>query len=137
CMIHNHQVHCNLQMVEFYGAVLLTKEMEKLTQAMLNQEVPHQEEAQEVLMRAIMQRPSYLERIQTGKRDLPVILLPILNDLRASPGENLLSDNSVFTPDLSPARIRLPAEVATRRQDEDTIALLRKLRTLYQFARAG
>src|SRR5690554_4116371 len=106
CLNYIHQVHGTLQMVEFYGAALLAEEMEKLAQAMLNQEVPHQEEAQEVLMRAILQLPSYLERIQTGKRDLPVILLPILNDLRASRGENLLSDNSVFTPDLSPARDR-------------------------------
>jgi len=137
CLNYIHQVHGTLQMVEFYGAALLAEEMEKLAQAMLNQEVPHQEEAQEVLMRAILQLPSYLERIQTGKRDLPVILLPILNDLRASRGENLLSDNSVFTPDLSPARISPPAEVATRLQDEDTIALLRKLRQMYQFSLAG
>ena len=137
CLNYIHQVHGTLQMVEFYGAALLAEEMEKLAQAMLNQEVPHQEEAQEVLMRAILQLPSYLERIQTGKPDLPVILLPILNDLRASRGENLLSDNSVFTPNLSPARISPPADVASRLQDEESLALLRKLRQMYQFSLAG
>src|SRR5690606_36193879 len=59
------------------------------------------------------------------------------NDLRASRGENLLSDNSVFTPDLSPARISPPTEATSRLQDEDSIALLRKLRQMYQFSLAG
>src|SRR5690606_28443339 len=137
CLNYIHQVHGTLQMVEFYGAALMAEEMEKLAQAMLNQEVPHPEEAQEVLMRAIVQLPTYLERIQTGKRDLPVILLPILNDLRASRGEDLLSDNSVFTPDLSPARVTPPPGVSQRLHDEETLALLRKLRQMYQFSLAG
>src|SRR5690606_3592814 len=114
CLNYIHQVHGTLQMVEFYGAALLAEEMEKLAQAMLNQEVPHPEEAQELLMRAILQLPSCLDRIQSGLRYLPVILLPILNDLRALRGKTLLSQNSVFTPDLTTARISPPSSGSMR-----------------------
>ncbi|MBU6954167.1 Hpt domain-containing protein [Hahella sp. HN01] len=137
CLNYIHQVHGTLQMVEFYGAALLAEEMEKLAQAVLQETVPHPDEAIEVLMRAILQLPNYLNRLQSSRRDLPVILLPILNDLRASRGESLLSDTSLFTPDLSMARVAAPPGVNQRLHDDKVIMQLRKLRQMYQFALAG
>ena len=52
----------------------------------------------EVLMQAIIQLPHYLEHVKVGRRDLPVVLLPILNELRSTRGENFLSETSLFTP---------------------------------------
>ena len=49
CLNYLHQVHGTLQMVELYGAALLTEEMEKLTQAVLNETVANTDEAVEVL----------------------------------------------------------------------------------------
>src|SRR5690606_35871770 len=97
-----HQVYGTLQMVEFYGAALLAEEMEKLAQALLENRVGAAQiaDAQETLMRAILQLPPYLERIQSSRRDLPLVLLPLLNDLRAARGESLLSETSLFKPDL-------------------------------------
>ncbi|MFD2231933.1 Hpt domain-containing protein [Alkalimarinus sediminis] len=137
CLNYIHQVHGTLQMVEFYGAALLAEEMEKLAQALLNQAVPNLREAVEVLMQAVLQLPSYLEHLHAGRKDLPLVILPILNDLRASRGESLLSDTSLFTPDLSAARITAPAGVVQRLQDEKVIASLRKLRQMFQFSLAG
>ena len=34
-------------------------------------------------MRGIVQLPDYLERLQSGHRDIPIVLLPLLNELRA------------------------------------------------------
>src|SRR5690606_247291 len=92
CLTHIHQVHGSLQMVEFYGAALLADEMEQLTQAMINNAVSNPTEAQEVLMRAILQFPLYLEQVKTTRQDNPLVVLPLLNDLRAVRGENLLTD---------------------------------------------
>lgn len=95
CLTYVHQVQGTLQMVEFYGAALLAEEMEQLVQALLDGRVPNQGEALEVLMQAILQLPVYLDRIQTARRDLPMVVLPLLNDLRAARGEKLLGNQPV------------------------------------------
>ncbi|SDW85611.1 Hpt domain-containing protein [Marinobacter mobilis] len=137
CLNYLHQVHGTLQMVELYGAALLTEEMEKLTQAILNETVASVDEAVEVLMEAILQLPQYLEHLASSKDDFPLVLLPLLNDLRAARGESLLSDTSLFKPDLSPAQKRAPANASQRLQDPKVLGHIRKLRQMYQFALAG
>ena len=132
CSTHVHQVFGTLQMVELYGAALLAEEMEHLISALLEHKVGQKRDAYEVLMRAILQMPDYLERVQTGLNDDPIILLPLLNDLRAARGENLLSENALFAPDVSSAE---PIEVGERRPDldgADPAATARKLRHQYQ-----
>ena len=137
CLNYLHQVHGTLQMVELYGAALLTEEMEKLTQAVLNETVAHTDEAVEVLMQAILQLPQYLEHLASSQDDFPMVLLPLLNDLRAARGEPLLSDTSLFKPDLSPSKIRVTGKVSQRLQDPTVLGHIRKLRQMYQFALAG
>ena len=137
CLNYIHQVHGTLQMVEFYGAALLAEEMEQLTRALLKGNLPQMEEAIEVLMRAILQLPNYLNLLQDNKEDQPVILLPVLNDLRASRGADLLSDTSLFTPDLSMLRVSTPPSVVARLNNNKAIGQLRKLRQMYQFSLAG
>ncbi len=137
CLTYVHQVHGTLQMVEFYGAALLAEEMEQLAKALMEGRVANQGEALEVLMQAILQLPVYLDRIQTARRDLPMVVLPLLNDLRAARGEKLLSETSLFSPDMS---VRLPAlsegGLAHLRTAELPV-LLRKLRQMLQMALVG
>lgn len=137
CLNHIHQVHGTLQMVEFYGAALLAEEMEKLCQVMIDGKVSSIEEAQEVLMDSLLQLENYLEHIQKGQRDLPVVLLPVLNDLRALQGQPLLSDTSLFTPSLHAAEVVPNNSHNLRMNDEQVIANLRKLRQMFQFSLAG
>ncbi|WP_449285894.1 Hpt domain-containing protein [Marinobacter sp. PE14] len=137
CLNYLHQVHGTLQMVELYGAALLTEEMEKLTQAVLNETVANTDEAVEVLMQAILQLPQYLEHLASSQDDFPMVLLPLLNDLRAARGESLLSDTSLFKPDLAPSRITVSGKVSQRLQDPTVLGHIRKLRQMYQFALAG
>ncbi|MDC0662853.1 Hpt domain-containing protein [Marinobacter sp. SS21] len=137
CLNYLHQIHGTLQMVELYGAALLTEEMEKLTQALLNESVANTDDAIEVLMQAILQLPQYLEHLGTSKDDFPLVLLPLLNDLRAARGESLLSDTSVFKPDLTSAQISPTPAASQRLQDPKVLGHLRKLRQMYQFALAG
>ena len=137
CLNYLHQVHGTLQMVELYGAALLTEEMEKLTQALLNDTVASVDDAIQVLMQAILQLPQYLEHLASSKDDFPLVLLPLLNDLRAARGESLLSDTSLFKPDLSPAKVPASAKASQRLQDPKVLGHIRKLRQMYQFALAG
>ncbi|WP_068824874.1 Hpt domain-containing protein [Pseudomonas sp. BMS12] len=137
CQTYVHQVHGTLQMVEFYGAALLAEEMEQLAQALLDGRVGNQGEALEVLMQAILQLPAYLDRIQSARRDLPMVVLPLLNDLRAARGENLLSETSLFSPDLSGRLPALSLDSLDKLRTAELPVLLRKLRQMLQMALVG
>lgn len=100
CINYLHQVSGTLQMVELYGASLLAEELEKLAKAIHDDKVKNKEEAFEVLIRGSMQLPDYLEKLQSGQKDTPIVLLPLFNDMRAARNEALLSETSLFNPDL-------------------------------------
>jgi chemosensory pili system protein ChpA (sensor histidine kinase/response regulator) len=100
CADHLHQVHGTLKMVELYGAAMVTAEMEALAIALLEDRVTYREEAYAALMRGLMQLPDYLERLSSGHRDVPIVLLPLLNDLRASREQEPLTESAMFHPNL-------------------------------------
>ncbi|HEV2681959.1 MAG TPA: Hpt domain-containing protein [Rhodanobacter sp.] len=100
CADHLHQVHGTLKMVELYGAAMVTAEMEALAIALLEDRITYREEAYAALMRGLMQLPDYLERLSSGHRDVPVVLLPLLNDLRASREQEPLTESAMFHPNL-------------------------------------
>jgi len=137
CLTHIHQVHGSLQMVEFYGAAMLAEEMEQLTQAMINSQVANLTEAQEVLMRAILQFPLYLEQVKSSRKDNPLVVLPLLNDLRAVRGETLLTDTKLFVPNLAPAKRITGTRLPATENNTQFQAMVLKLRQMYQYAAAG
>ncbi|HEY9130827.1 MAG TPA: Hpt domain-containing protein [Dyella sp.] len=108
CADSLHQVQGTLRMVELYGAAMVAEEMETLAISLLEDHVAQREEAYAALMRGLMQLPDYLERLSSGHRDVPVVLLPLLNDLRSSRGQQALHESALFNPDLEAA---LPPEV--------------------------
>ncbi|WP_339066947.1 Hpt domain-containing protein [Teredinibacter turnerae] len=137
CLTYIHQVHGSLQMVEFHGASLLAEEMEHLAQALMDNKVTSVPEAQEVLMRSLLQLPTYLDHVKAHKEDNPGLVLPLLNDLRAVRNQSYLSETNLFSPDLS-----LTASVSGQRHpittDKSKLQqVLKKLREMYQFAAAS
>ncbi len=134
CAAFLHQVQGTLRMVELYGAAMVAEEMEQLSKALIDAKVEKRDDAYAVLMQGIVQLPDYLERLQTGHRDIPIVLLPLLNQLRASRGEQGLSESVLFSPDLSrplPDSAKgpdepLPSDELSRRADT--------LRNLFQGA---
>jgi chemosensory pili system protein ChpA (sensor histidine kinase/response regulator) len=98
CREDLHQVQGVLRMLEIYGAALLAEEMEHVAQYLLDtaSERKGQAESLDALMRAMVQLPSYLERVLAGGRDLALVLLPLLNDLRAVRGSALLSEGTLL-----------------------------------------
>ena len=100
CLTHIHQVRGSLLMVELYGAALLAEEMEQLVIALQQGRVSQLDEALHVLQQAFSQLPLYLDRVHSARRDWPLVVLPLLNDLRSARGEALLSEASLFSPPL-------------------------------------
>jgi chemosensory pili system protein ChpA (sensor histidine kinase/response regulator) len=107
CADSLHLVQGTLRMVELYGAAMVAEEMETLAISLLEDHVRNREDAYAALMRGLMQLPDYLERLSSGHRDVPVVLLPLLNELRASREQEALSESALFTPNLD---LPLPAE---------------------------
>lgn len=137
CLTHIHQVLGSLQMVEFHGASLFAEEMEGLAEAIMEGDVVNEKEAQEALMRSLLQLPIYLEQVKTSQEDNPGAVLPLLNDLRAVRKQSYLSETNLFTPDLSSVeqprgeRHEVLKDAAKLRQ------IVHKLREMYQYAAAS
>ncbi len=130
---HLHMVHGTLQMVELYGAAQLAEEMEKVSEALLGNKVQKVEDAYDVLMRSMLQLPDYLESLQSGGKDVPMVLLPLLNDLRASRNASLLSENVLFFPDVESDDEQSESQVAAGQ----LLSTAKKLRPHYQVGLVG
>ncbi|MGH8153905.1 MAG: Hpt domain-containing protein [Rhodanobacteraceae bacterium] len=98
-----HQVLGTLRIVELYGAAELAQEMEHLAQAVLDGQVASRDDALGVLMRGLVQLPDYLDLIDAGHKDIPVVLLPLLNELRDARGAEPVDTRVLFHPDLDRA----------------------------------
>lgn len=136
CLAYIHQVHGSLQMVEFYGAALLAEEMEHLVEALQHDRVPHRDEALHLMLQALGQLPLYLDRVQSARRDLPLVVLPLINDLRSARGESLLAETSLFSPPL-PELAPLGDAALAALEPPDLPNVLRKLRQMLQMALVG
>ncbi|GAB2890494.1 Hpt domain-containing protein [Microbulbifer echini] len=132
-----HQVHGSLHMAQLDGAAMLAEEMEQLLQSLAGGSVENTDETREFLMRALLELPLYLEKVSFQRRDNAVLLLPLLNDLRAVRRERLITEGALFSPDLSTlGRIigkRQPLTADNTRLQE----LVGKLRKMYHVAAAG
>ncbi|WP_426218344.1 Hpt domain-containing protein [Pseudomonas sp. DWRC2-2] len=136
CLACVHQVHGALQMVEFYGAALLAEEIEELALALQAGSVSQRDESIRLLQQALTQLPLYLDRVHSARRDLPLVVLPLLNDLRSAHGESLLSETSLFSPQLLTIA-PLPDEALAQRAVPDLKEQLRQWHQLLQQALAG
>ncbi|KAB0566752.1 hybrid sensor histidine kinase/response regulator [Pseudomonas palleroniana] len=136
CLAGIHQVQGALQMVEFYGAALLAEELEELALAFQAGRVGQRDESIRLLQQALGQLPLYLDRVHSARRDLPLVVLPLLNDLRSARGESLLSETSLFSPQLLTIA-PLSDEVLAQRAPPELHEQLRQWHQLLQQALAG
>jgi len=95
-----------LRVVEVYGAALLAEEMEHSAKWLADSPTDARQlvDGLDALMRSCVQLPTYLERVLGGGRDLALVLLPLLNDLRAVRGAALLSEGTLLSLNLSSER---------------------------------
>ncbi|MCE3003592.1 MAG: Hpt domain-containing protein, partial [Xanthomonadaceae bacterium] len=132
CAGYLHQVQGTLRMVELYGAAMVVEEMERVANALLEGQVRQRDDAYSVLMRGIVQLPDYLERLQGGHKDIPIVLLPLLNDLRACRGEKLLSESVLFSPDLAATLPPSAGGAARATPDLELRAQVARMRSAFQ-----
>ncbi len=134
------QVRGTLSLVEIYGAALLSEEMEMVARALKADEIPNRDNAYETLLNASLRLPDYLDGLAVGNKDVPMVLLPLLNDLRACRNASLLSENVLFFPDVSVAagsnELREELDGA-KTTGEDVAELARKIRHQYQLGLLG
>ena len=100
CIDQLHHVHGVLEMVQVYGGAMLADEMEKLALALASGHAKKVDSAAEALMLGMVQLPAYLEKIESGGADVPLALLPFMNDLRSAYDAPLVSETSLFAPKL-------------------------------------
>src|SRR5262245_1981292 len=134
-----HSVHGALRVAEVYGAALLAEEMEQLTRYLIDNftENRHLAEGLDALMRAMVQLPTYLERVLSGGRDMALVLLPLLNDLRAVRGNALLSEGTRLLLNLSSDKQANPVPTAPGEQAVSVITWARKMRARFQLGLLG
>jgi chemosensory pili system protein ChpA (sensor histidine kinase/response regulator) len=139
CKADLHQVQGVLRMLEIYGAALLAEEMEHVAQYLLDtvDERKGQAESLDALMRALVQLPSYLERVLAGGRDLALVLLPLLNDLRAVRGSSLLSEGTLLLLNLKSDKQAAPQAVTAGEAPLTVEQWARRLRARYQVGLIG
>ncbi|ACV25651.1 Hpt domain-containing protein [Kangiella koreensis] len=125
-----HQIRGTMQMLEFSGAALLAEEMEALAEAIGERKVESNEKAYEVFLSAILRFRSYLSRYAEGKSDLPVILLPAINDMRICRGaDNLGAGNLISIPTEG---IDAPSPKNKTELKGDILAEVKALRSKFQ-----
>ena len=88
-------------------------------------------------MRAMVQLPSYLERVLAGGRDLALVLLPLLNDLRAVRGSALLSEGTLLLLNLKSDKQAQPIASAPGEPPLTVEQWARRLRARFQVGLIG
>ena len=138
CINCLHQVQGTLQMLGFDGAARLASEMEVLAEKLADNSSHIKESTFEVLMRSMLQMPGYLERVESGQKDVPVVLLPLINELRSASGLGPVKENEFFTADTSSVAPPKPNESVS--QKDKTVSFqdnARKLRVHFQKGLTG
>jgi chemosensory pili system protein ChpA (sensor histidine kinase/response regulator) len=139
CREELQQVQGVLRVMEIHGAALLAEEMHAVC-AYLESTIEarkNQAEALDALMRAIVQLPGYLDRVLAGGRDMALVLLPLLNDMRAVRGSALLSEGTLLSLNLRSDRQAEPQAPATGEDPLSVMQWARKLRAHFQSALIG
>ncbi len=139
CAAELAQVQGVLRVMEIHGAALLAEEMHQVTCYLqsLTSEQKNQAEALDALMRAMVQLPSYLERVLAGGRDLALVLLPLLNDMRAVRGSPLLSEGTLLLLNLKSDQQAAPQPPDKGHEGVSVEQWARRLRSRFQTGMIG
>jgi chemosensory pili system protein ChpA (sensor histidine kinase/response regulator) len=128
-----------LRVVEVYGAALLAEEMELTSRWLAGSDTDARQfvDGLDALMRASVQLPTYLERVLGGGRDLALVLLPLLNDLRAVRGAPLLSEGTLLSLNLSSEKAPAAPDAGSSESRLTVMQWARRLRPRFQAGLLG
>jgi chemosensory pili system protein ChpA (sensor histidine kinase/response regulator) len=128
------EVRGSLQMAQLHGAAVLAEEMEQVTRAIEAGKLDDAPAAIEALMRALLQLPDYLERVQQGLSDTANLLLPLINALRAARAARTMGEKTAFFPGFAGVR---PSAMTAAVDVEPLPVLAKRLRHRYHLALLG
>jgi chemosensory pili system protein ChpA (sensor histidine kinase/response regulator) len=120
-----------------HGAGILTDEMIAVGGHMLSNGAAGSADSLAALTDAVIVLPSYLDRLQAGHEDLPILLLPTLNELRATYDESLLSEGTLFAPELDMMIPEMSGSEADAVAQNEFGSFSRRVRSQYQQALLG
>jgi chemosensory pili system protein ChpA (sensor histidine kinase/response regulator) len=120
CINCLHQVQGTMQMLGLDGAARLALEMETLAGKLSNDSIKLKDSAFEILMRSMLQMPGYLERVEEGQKDIPKVLLPLINELRAAASLPPAKDNEFFAAEVAHVEAPKPNETITEKEKKNS-----------------
>ena len=123
------QISDTLLIMQIHGGVLLANEIIKAIKDLQEGKTESLEDTQDVISRAIVRLSDYLEYVEAGHKDIPLVLMPLLNDLRAARNDVLMSENVLFFPNIDGIE---PPESNPENQEEITKSWVCILRSNYQ-----
>jgi len=97
---HLLQLKFTFEALMLQGATLVVEEMITVCDELKERNIRDPQKAFGAMMDAIVVVPSYLDRLQAGHHDLPILLLPVINELRAAYNANIVSEATLFAPSL-------------------------------------
>lgn len=124
------QVADVLEIAEYRPTSALVKEMATLAQAMARGQVVNHEASCEVLMRAVLQIPGYLDFVREGHRDVPQVLQPLIVELREARRGPILPEGALFFPSEMPKEV--PVADKPKDNDETLQIYARRVRPRFQ-----
>ncbi len=124
---HLTQLKYTFETLVLQGATLVIEEMIAVCTELESSNIREPQKAFSAMMDAIVVVPSYLDRLQAGHHDLPILLLPVINELRAAYNANIVSEATLFAPSLD-----VPLPELERKADEHGPAFDESFQTFSQ-----
>jgi hypothetical protein len=109
-----NEIHGVLNAMQLPAPARLVEEMRRLCQCLGSRSLESDREAAEALMLALIQLPAYLDKLEAGRPEEPLVLLPVINDLRGSRGVRNLSEAEFLVPTSVLADSRSPSPEVQR-----------------------
>lgn len=129
--VHNlQQIKGILSLVGLAGAEMLAQEMQALAMDIPAGDNAEYNEQLSAINNGLHVLHSYLEQLEANWVEMPELLLPAINQLRVAARQSRLPESYFFSARLNFERPERPAQ----RQLSDPIAMLTRLRHLYQLA---
>jgi hypothetical protein len=135
CIEQLVQVKGVLRLIELQGAALLVDEIIELVNQVLSHRVRDRDHALGTLSGALMVLNKFLEYVQLQQRSLPVLLVPVINELRSALKKPLLPE-STFS-DVVTQGDRPPSAIGGAGDHDTLTQSVRRLRHLYQVGMLG
>lgn len=133
CIDYLRQLHGALILLDLSSATLLTSEMNRCAHRLSSEAEQSSEQILELLMRSILQMNAYLEYVERHGREIPLTLLPLINELRALTDATPVSESALYAEAL-PSLEALSEDLLDITNNSELSLTAQRLRPKYEMA---